>query len=385
MMEVQLTDDQRMIRDSVAGYLRDRYDDAERRRIIDSEAGWSAPHWQAFANELGLLGAGFAESHGGLGGGAAEHALILEEFGSALVVEPFLSTAVIGGGFLKASNAAVAPQLIADAIAGKAIIAYAAGEPEARSNPAHVATRAECRGADYVIDGAKAVVLGAVSATHLIVVTRTAGGDRDRDGISVFVVDVSLPGITRRDYRTISGGPASDITFAGVTVPASALLLPEGAALPVIERIIDEATALLCAEANGVMRRLHGDTLAYTSQREQFGKPLASFQVLQHRMVDMLVAMEHSASITARAIEALDADANERGRAVSAAKVYVGKSLRFIGQQAIQLHGGMGMTDELAVGFFFKRAIEIERQFGSVDYHLTRYTRLAYAPAAIAA
>ncbi len=384
-METPLSDDQRMIRDSVAGYLRDRYDDAERRRIIDSEAGWSAPHWQAFAGELGLLGAGFAEAAGGLGGGAAEHALILEEFGSALVVEPYLSTAVIAGGFLKASNAEAAPQLIADAIAGTAIFAYAAGEPNARSNPAHVATRAECRGANYVIDGQKAVVLGAVGATHLIVVARTSGGDRDPDGISLYVVDAKLPGISRRDYRTISGGPASDISFANVTVPASALLVPEGTALPLIERIVDEATALLCAEANGVMRRLHGDTLAYTSQRQQFGKALASFQVLQHRMVDMLVAMEHSQSITARAIELLDAAPAERARAVSAAKVYVGKSLRYIGQQAIQLHGGMGMTDELAVGFFFKRAIEIERQFGSVEYHLTRYTRLANAPAAIAA
>jgi hypothetical protein len=227
-----------------------------------------------------------------------------------------------------------------------------------------------------VLNGHKAVVYGAPWATHLIVTTRSSGGQRDKDGVSVFLVPADAKGITRRDYPTVDGSQASEVYFENVAVGADALLGAEGKGLPLVEQVVDEATAALCAEACGVTRTLHALTLDYAKQRKQFGKPISEFQVLQHRMVDMLVAMEHSQSITARAIELLDAAPAERARAVSAAKVYVGKSLRYIGQQAIQLHGGMGMTDELAVGFFFKRATMIEGQFGSMDHHLARFEAL---------
>jgi alkylation response protein AidB-like acyl-CoA dehydrogenase len=289
---------------------------------------------------------------------------------------------VIGGGFLRHGAMAGAAEMIAGLIAGEVTIAFAHGEASSRTNPADVATAARREGDVYRIEGAKAVVLNAAQASHLVVVARTAGDTRDRHGLSAFLVDADSAGITRRDYRTLSGGRASDLTLTDVPVPAERLLAPEGEALPLIEQVLDEAAALVCAEAIGVMDRLLGDTLDYTKQRQQFGRALASFQILQHRMVDMLSMKTQAAAIAARAVGLLEAPPEERAQAVSAAKVYVGKAARFLGQQAIQLHGGMGMTDELAVGFFFKRAIEIERQFGSIDHHLTRYERLAFRPVA---
>ena len=376
-MEPALSEDQLMFNNSVSAYLRNHYDDAERRRIALSESGLSREHWRAFAHDLGLLGTGLPEHLGGFGGSAAQ-AIVMRQFGAAMVVEPFLSTVVIAGTVLKHHAGPTGAELIAQIIAGEAIFAFAHGEPSSRYNRAHVSTRARRAGADFVIDGRKSIVLAAPWATHIIVVARTSGDDRDRQGISLFVVPADTAGIQRRDFRTISGGRASEIDFCAVSVPASGLLGVEGEALPLIEEVIDKASVMVCAEAIGVLSRLHQDTVAYTKQRHQFGQTLASFQVLQHRMVDMLILIEHSSSITGRGVECLERSPVERAMAVSAAKVYVGKALRFVGQQAIQLHGGMGMTDELALGWFFKRAIEIERQFGSVEHHLARYENLAY-------
>lgn len=371
-------DDLRMIDNSLETYLRHHYDDGERRRIYDSTEGWSAKHWRAMADGLGLLGAGLPEDVGGFGGGAAAHALIMQRLGSALFLEPYLSTAVIGAGFLRHGTHAAAADLMAGIVAGQVRMAYAHGEPETRYNLAHVGTRARRRGGDYVLDGRKAVVLGGPGATHIIVVARVSGDVRDREGISLFLLEADRPGITRRDYRTLSGMPASEIMLSGVMAFGRDLLCADGAALPLTARVVDEATVAICAEAVGVMTRLHADTLAYTQQRSQFGRALSSYQVLQHRMVDMLMMATHSKSLVARAVEALESSDLERTKLVSAAKVYVGKAARFCGQQAIQLHGGIGMTDELPVGFYFKRAVEIERQFGAIDHHLTRYARAAY-------
>ncbi|MDB5443366.1 MAG: acyl-CoA dehydrogenase, partial [Phenylobacterium sp.] len=331
--------------------------------------------------ELGILGAPFSEELGGLGGGPVENMIVMEEFGKALVVEPYLGTVVIGGGFLKHSGHPQAAELIGKIVAGEAIFAFAYAEPQGRYNLADLTTTAKKDGAGYVLNGHKAVVVGAPFATHLIVTARTGGGQRDAQGISAFIVEKSAPGVTTRDYPTVDGNRASDVTLENVKVGPEALIGPEGYGLPLIEKVVDEAIAATCAEACGVLRKLHEGTLEYTRQRKQFGAPISSFQVLQHRMVDMFIGLEQSISMTYMATIKLADDA-QRTKAASAAKVQIGKACKFVGQSAIQLHGGMGMTDEMAIGHYFKRATRIESAFGGIDHHLARYEFLSLGQAA---
>jgi alkylation response protein AidB-like acyl-CoA dehydrogenase len=380
-MDFNFTEEQSMLRDTVASFLQDKYDFETRRKIITSESGWRADYWAAFANELGILGAPFSEELGGLGGGAVDNMIVMEEFGKAMVVEPYLGTVVIGGGFLKHSGYGPAADVIASIIGGETVIAFAYAEPQGRYNWADLKTTAKKDGAGYVLNGHKAVVVGAPWATHLIVTARTGGSQREASGVSVFLVDKSLPGIVTRDYPTVDGARASEVYFENVSIPADALIGAEGAGLPLVQKVIDEATAAVCAEAVGSMRKLHEGTLDYARQRKQFGAPIASFQVLQHRMVDMFMQVEQSVSMTYMATVKLDDDA-ERAKAVSAAKVQIGKACKFVGQNAIQIHGGMGMTDELSIGHYFKRATLIEGLFGSVDHHLRRYEGLSFGKAA---
>ena len=382
-MDFSFTEEQSMLRDTVASYLQDKYDFETRRGIIKSEAGWRPDYWKAFAEELGILGAPFSEELGGLGGGATENMIVLEEFGKALVVEPYLGTVVIGGGFLKHSGYAGASDLIGKIIAGEVITAFAYAEPQGRYNWADLKTTAKKDGSGYVLNGHKAVVVGAPWATHLIVTARTSGGQRDASGVSVFLVDKNAKGVVLRSYPTVDGQRASEVFLENVSVPADALIGAEGAGLPLVEKVLDEATVALCAEAVGVLRKLHEGTLEYTKQRKQFGQPIATFQVLQHRMVDMFIQVEQAVSMTYMStIKVDDADDAERAKAVSAAKVQIGRACRFVGQNAIQLHGGMGMTDEMAIGHYFKRATIIEGLFGSVDHHLRRYEQLSIDRAA---
>ena len=381
-MDFSFTEEQTMLRDMVASYLGDHYDFDKRRAAVKSAAGWRSEVWKAFANELGILGAVFAEDLGGLGGGATENMVIMEEFGKALVVEPYVGTVVIGGGFLKHGKPAGAADLTAKIIAGDATIAFAYAEPQGRYNWADLKTTARKDGAGWVLNGHKAVVVGAPWASHLIVTARTGGGQRDAGGVSVFLVDKTARGVVTRDYPTVDGQRASEVFFENVSVGAAAMIGPEGAALPLVETVIDEAIAATCAEACGVLRRLHEGTLDYTKQRKQFGQPIAQFQVLQHRMVDMFIQVEQAVSMTYMAHIKLSGAAAERGKAISAAKVQIGRACRFVGQNAIQLHGGMGMTDEMAIGHYFKRATMIEGLFGSVDHHLRRYESLSFDAAA---
>jgi alkylation response protein AidB-like acyl-CoA dehydrogenase len=343
--------------------------------------GWRPEVWKAFAEELGILGAPFAEELGGLGGGPIENMVVMEEFGKALVVEPYLGTVVIGGGFLKHSGHAGAADLIGGIIEGKTIFAFAHAEPQGRYNLADLTTTAKKDGAGWTLNGHKAVVIGAPFATHLIVTARTAGGQRDAQGVSVFLVPKDAKGVTTRDYPTVDGFRASEVYLENVSVGADALIGPADHGLPLVEKVVDEAIAATCAEACGVLRRLQEGTVEYTKQRKQFGVPIPSFQVLQHRMVDMFIQLEQSISMTYMANIKVGDDA-ERGKAVSAAKVQIGKACKFVGQQAIQLHGGMGMTDEMAIGHYFKRATMIESAFGSVDHHLARYEFLSLGEAA---
>lgn len=380
-MDFNFTEEQSMLRDTVASFLQDKYDFETRRKIVASDSGWRQDYWSAFANELGILGAPFSEELGGLGGGAIENMIVMEEFGKALVVEPYLSTVVIGGGFLKHSGASNAADVIAGIIGGETVIAFAYAEPQGRYNWANLKTTAKKEGSSYVLNGHKAVVVGAPWATHLIVTARTGGAQSEANGVSVFLIEKNLPGVVTRDYPTVDGQRASEVYFENVSIPASALIGGEGAGLPLVEKVIDEATAAVCAEAVGAMRKLHEGTLDYSRQRKQFGQPIGNFQVLQHRMVDMFINVEQSVSMTYMATIKVDDDA-ERAKAVSAAKVQIGKAAKFVGQNAIQIHGGMGMTDELAIGHYFKRTTIIEGLFGSVDHHLRRYEALSFDRAA---
>ena len=380
-MDFSFTDEQSMLRDTVASYLADHYSFDQRRAALSKEPGWSPQIWKAFAEELGILGAPFSEELGGLGGGPVENMIVMEEFGKALVVEPYLGTVVIAGGFLKHSGHPGAEALIGQIVAGEAIFAFAYAEPQGRYNLADLKTTAKKDGGSYVLNGHKAVVIGAPYATHLIVTARTGGGQRDAQGVSVFIVEKGAAGVTTRDYPTVDGFRASEVTLENVKVGAEALIGPEGQALPLIEKVVDEAIVATCGEACGVLARLHEGTLDYTKQRKQFGQPISAFQVLQHRMVDMFIQVEQSVSMTYMATIKL-ADDRERAKAAAAAKVQIGKACRFVGQNAIQLHGGMGMTDEMAIGHYFKRATMIESAFGSTDHHLARYEFLSLGQAA---
>jgi pimeloyl-CoA dehydrogenase small subunit len=380
-MDFSFTEEQSMLRDTVASYLADHYSFDQRRAMLAKEPGWSPAIWKAFAEELGILGAPFSEELGGLGGGPVENMIVMQEMGKALVVEPYLGTVVIGGGFLKHSGHANAEALIGQIIAGETIFAFAYAEPQGRYNLADLKTTAKKEGAGYVLNGMKAVVIGAPYATHLIVTARTGGGQRDATGISVFIVEKGAAGVTTRDYPTVDGFRASEVTFENVKLGADALVGPEGHALPLIEKVVDEAIAATCAEACGVLSKLHEGTLEYTRQRKQFGQPISAFQVLQHRMVDMFIQVEQAVSMTYMATIKLSDD-KERTKAAAAAKVQIGKACKFVGQNAIQLHGGMGMTDEMAIGHYFKRATMIESAFGSTDHHLARYEFLSLGQAA---
>lgn len=362
---------QALLRNAVSQFLRANYDFGRRRAIL-AEGGFSPPVWSAFASGMAILGAAAPEADGGV----ANALIVMEELGKALVLEPYLETAVIGVGLLRRHDAPLARQLLAGILAGEVRTALAAWDASTRHALEDVATTARRSGDGWVIDGRKSVVMGAPTATHLLVSARTSGGQRDRDGISLFVVGRDAPGVAAHDYRLIDGRGASDIVLEQAHVPAGALLGDAGAALPVLETVMDEAIAALCAEAVGVMRQMLDDTVAYTRQRRQFGQALADFQSLQHRMVEMFMELEQSAAAVQILASSLDADATERARAASAAKATIARSARFIGQNAVQLHGGMGMTEELPLGHYFRRATVIENQFGSRDYHIARYARL---------
>ncbi|MEH0198560.1 acyl-CoA dehydrogenase family protein [Caulobacter sp. CCNWLY153] len=381
-MDFNFTEEQSMVRDTVASFLQDKYDFETRRKIVASESGWRADYWQAFAEELGILGASFSEELGGLGGGAIDNMIIMEEFGKALVIEPYLGTVVIGGGFMKHSGYAGAASVIEGIVAGTTTIAFAYAEPQGRYTWSDLKTTARKDGSGWILNGHKAVVVGAPFASHLVVTARTGGGQREAAGVSVFLIDKNLPGVVTRDYPTVDGGRASEVYFENVSIPADALVGAEGEGLPLVEKVLDEAAAASLAEGVGVLRKLHEGTLDYAKQRKQFGRAIADFQVLQHRMVDMFIELEQSVSMTYMATIKLDESDAERAKAVSAAKVRIGRALKFVGQNAIQIHGGMGMTDELAIGHYFKRGTIIEGLFGSVDHHLRRYEGLSFGAAA---
>ncbi len=381
-MDFNFTEEQTMIRDSLARLIREQYDFETRRKVVASKDGWRPEMWAQFA-ELGLLAAPFSEEDGGLGGGPIDAMVVMEEFGKGLVVEPFLPTVVLAGGFLKRGSSAQKEDHLAALIAGERVFAFAYAEPKGRYNLADLETTAKKDGAGWTISGHKAVVAGAPWASHLIVTARTGGGRRDTKGVGVFIVPKDAKGVTTRDYPTVDGRRASEVYFDNVTVGADAVIGEDSLAL--VELVTDEAIAALCAEACGAMKVANAQTIDYAKTRKQFGTPIGKFQVLQHRMADMFIEAEQSVSMTYMATLKLGEDEVTRKKAASAAKVRIGQGGRFIGQSAIQIHGGMGMTDELAIGHYFKRLTIIDSEFGNVDHHLKRYTELSAADLPVAA
>lgn len=376
-MDFSFTEEQHLLRSSMSRFIQDQYSIDTRRDIVTSETGWRRDYWEQFA-ELGLLAAAFPEADGGFRSSPIDTLVVMEELGKGLVVEPYLPTAILGSALLcHGASEAMRADLIPSIIDGQTVLAFAYAEPQGRYNLADLTTLAHKDGHSYVINGHKAVVIGAPMADKLIVTTRTAGNQRDRDGITVLLVDGNASGLSRRDYTTIDGLRASELTFDRVRVDAEAVIGEPDGGLPLIEQAVDNGIAAICAEALGAMKTVNDMTIAYAKTRKQFGTPIGKFQVLQHRMVDMFIAYEQAVSMTYMVHLKLGAAPAERAKAAAAAKVQIGKAGRYIGQEAVQIHGGMGMTDELALGFYFKRLTMIDTQFGNVDHHLRRYAHAA--------
>ena len=373
-MDFDYSEEQRLLDETVRRLVKDEYEFSARKKYLEEPQGFSAALWAKYA-ELGLLGLPFAEEYGGFGGGGIETMIVMEAFGRGLALEPYLATVVLGGGLVALAGtdgqkSAILPEIAA----GNLKLAFAQSERQARYDLAHVETRAKPQGGGFALNGHKSVVLHGGSAHKLIVSARVGGNVNDASGISLFLVDRDAKGVTARDFPTVDGLRAADVTLANVAVGGDALLGPRDGALPLIVRAVDRAVAALCAEAVGIMETLNAMTLDYIKTRKQFSVAIGSFQVLQHRMVDMTIAAEQAKSLEVFAAMSIDSDdQRERERAVSAAKVQIGQSGRFVGQQAIQLHGGIGMTDEYAAGHYFKRLSTIEHTFGDTDYHLDRF------------
>jgi len=374
-MDFRLTDEQRMLQDTVARLVRDQYDFETRQKLAASDEGFSREIWAQYA-ELGLLAIGLSEDSGGFGGGV-ELMLVAQELGRGLTLEPYLATVVLGGSLIDAAGSAAQKEdLLGRVIGGELMLAFAHGEPQSRYSLSEVQTRAERSGDGWKLTGDKAVVLHGDRADLLIVSARVGGELRDRDGIGLFLVDPKAEGVRVRGYQTIDGLRAAEVSLNGVQVGADAVLGEPGQAYPAIERAVDRGIVALCAEAVGAMQVINDLTLDYLKTRKQFGVPIGKFQVLQHRMVDMMMALEQARSMMILAAGRLEADPAERQRVMSAAKHTIGKSGRFIAEQAIQLHGGIGVTWEYSMPHYAKRVVMIDHQLGDTEFHLERFAAL---------
>jgi pimeloyl-CoA dehydrogenase small subunit len=372
-MDFDLSEEQRLLKDSVEGLLTDSYDFEERKKNSASKKGWSDAVWKKFA-EQGLLGLPFAEADGGFGAGAIETMIVMEAMGRALVVEPYLATVVLGGGFLRHGGSDAQRQAhVPSIIDGSKTFAFAQLEKSSRYDLGDVTTKATRKGGGFVISGEKFVVANGDTADTLIVTARTAGGQRDRAGVGAFLVPANAKGVRVKGYPTQDGLRAANITFEQVEVGADAVLGNAEDGLPLVERVVDEARIALCSEAIGAMDESMKITMEYLKTRQQFGQNIGKFQALQHRGSDMFVALEQARGITMYGTMAVTYDdADERSTAIAATKVQVGRSSKYIGQQSIQLHGGVGMTMEYKIGHYFKRLTMIESTFGDADHHLRR-------------
>ena len=382
-MDFNLSDEQQMLRDGLGKFLGARYTLEGSRAAAKTGDGWQPEIWRAFATELGILGATLPEAVGGSGGGPVEAMVIAEELGRALVIEPYVDTVVVAGGLLHRSGGDAAAAVLERIGEGTAVVALAVTEAASGDHWEGLSTSAVRDGDQWVINGSKSVVMSAPLATHLVIAARTGGEHVGQQGVSLFLTefDAAAPpgGVEVHGYRTIDDRRAADLVFDGLRLPAAALIAED--AWATLARARDEGAAAVCAEAVGAMRTVLADTVEYCKQRQQFGAPIGSFQVLQHRMVDMYMEVEQSVAAAYLATLNLDAEPHVRARAVSAAKATVGRAARFVGQNAVQLHGGMGMTEEMAVSHYFKRASLLRFLYGGEDHHIVRYETLSFGKA----
>ena len=378
-MNFDQTEEQQLLADSVRKFLAKDYDFERRKKIVASAEGYSEPVWATLA-EMGLISLPLPAEHGGFGGGAVDMMGVMEAIGEGLLVEPYLATVGLAGRLIaRAGSDAQKKAMLPAVIEGKLKLAFAQTERGSRYDLAHVATTAKKSGGGWQLDGEKCVVLGASCADKLVVSARTSGATGDEKGISLFIVEREAPGVVLKSYRTLDEQRAADIELKVVKLGADALVGVEGGALSVIDEVVDFATALICSEAVGAMKSANDATLEYLKTRKQFGVTIGTFQALQHRMVDMYVSAEQARSMACLAASKADTaeSADERKRAISAAKVRVAEACRHVAQESVQLHGGMGMTEELKVSHTFRRLTMIAQQFGDAEHHLERFSQLS--------
>jgi alkylation response protein AidB-like acyl-CoA dehydrogenase len=372
-VDFRYSEEQLALQDTLQRFISRDYDFERRRAFARSPLGFSAEAWERYA-ELGLLALPFPEEFGGLGGSGVDVMAVMEQVGQGLLLEPYLSTVVLCGGLIRdAASEPLKRSILPQIAAGELRMALAAYEASGRYDLAHVACTAAEAGGGWTLSGRKAVVLDAPAADYFLVSARSAGRVSDTDGISLFLVPCDAPGVTTFAYPTQSGGRAADVQLTNVS--PKALIAVPGRALGVIERAVDSAIAALCAEALGIMTALNQATLNYLKTRKQFGVPIGAFQALQHRMAEMIIAAEQARSMAIiAAVHVHVDDVTQRRRAISGAKAYVGQAARFVGQQAVQLHGAMGVVDDLIVSHYFKRLTMIDMSLGDADFHLARFS-----------
>jgi pimeloyl-CoA dehydrogenase small subunit len=373
-MNFELSEEQTLLAETIKRFVATHYNFDARAKIIASPAGHSEDVWSAIA-EMGLLGLPFAEEHGGFGGSTVDVMLVMEAIGEGLLVEPYLATVGLGGRFVaRGGTKAQQDRILPELVQGKHTLAFAHTEPGARYDLRQVGLRARRSGDGWTLDGDKRMVVHGGQADTLVVSARTAGGETDATGIMLFLVPRTAAGVSVKDARTLDNLRAAEVRLTDVRVGADALLGREGEGSSLIEEVVDYATALLCAEAVGAIRYANDATLEYLKTRRQFGVPIGSFQALQHRMVEMMISYEQARSMAYLACVKIDsADAAERRRVVSAAKIKMADACRHVSQESVQLHGGMGMTEELKVSHTFRRLTMLAQTFGDAEHHLERF------------
>ena len=375
-MHFELTEEQTLLENMVTAFVRDDYNWETREKIVKTEEGWKPENWSKFA-ELGLLSVPFSEDHGGLGGTAVDSMVVMEQFGKGLVVEPFMPSILLSGNLIsKLANESQANEIIPKIIEGESRYVFAYVEPQSRFDLSDVKTSATKDGDGYTLNGFKSVVFGASMATHIIIAARTSGDQRSEDGITLFLADIKSNGITLQTYPTIDEYRASEVVIENLKISSDMVLGEVDKAYPVVEEVIDLATIAACSEAVGVLQVLKDSTIDYCKQRKQFGQPISKNQAIQHKLVDMMIEYEQAKSILYAAVTADLSNADERKKAVSGAKARIGQSIKFVGESAIQLHGGMGMVDEYMISHYFKRATMLGVLFGNVDFHMKRFVGL---------
>ena len=379
-MNFDFTEEQTMIKDSVSRFVRDEYDFDTRRKIVESDEGISREFWSMFA-ELGWLSVPFAEEYGGFGGTVDDIAAVMEELGKGIVVEPYASTVVVFGGLLAASdNAALKAEVIPGIIDGRCMGSLASTEAQSRYEMSDVATTATATDGGFNINGEKTVVANGGTADKFIVTARHSGEQFDRAGISLFLIEASAPGVEVKSYKMMDGQSAATVHSTELMVHAGQLIHTAGEGMDLIDQVMPQILMGLSAEALGIMATLNTATVEYSKVRQQFDTPISSFQVLQHRMVDTFMACEQTKSMLYRGLcQAGEDDSAALLKTVHALKATVARYGKLIGEEAIQIHGGIGMTDELNIGHYVKRLMMINVSFGDGDYHQKKFNQLSYS------